>query len=134
MLRDEVAPALRALGMKGSGQNYVLPHPDALLLLGFQKSTSSDATRVRFTVNLALIDKEEYAEKRESWWGVTPTATLRLPVGRYGRIADVLPTRQDQWWVLAAGAPTRDLAADVVSAIEQYALPELAQARTSGGW
>jgi hypothetical protein len=39
MLRDDIAPALRALGLKGSGSRYSLPDPESWALLGFQAST-----------------------------------------------------------------------------------------------
>jgi hypothetical protein len=38
MLRTEIAPRLRVLGFKGSGNSYVLPDDDRWLLVGFQKN------------------------------------------------------------------------------------------------
>jgi hypothetical protein len=60
MLRDEIAPALRRLGMKGSSGNSVLPDPDYYLLVGFQGSSSNAADAVRFTVDLAIINKKAW--------------------------------------------------------------------------
>ena len=130
MLRDEVAPALRALGMKGSGQHFTLPDPEALLLLAFQRSTDSDAARTSFTVNLASLDRTEYEQQRAEWWG-RPTATMELPIGRYTRLGFLMPAGQDHWWTVRAGAPTADLAAEVVAAIERYGLPDLRRRDTA---
>lgn len=57
MLKTLVAPRLRTIGLKGSGQNYRLPSDDYWALLGFQKSTSSDASHVRFTCNVLVVSK-----------------------------------------------------------------------------
>ncbi|RPE41173.1 uncharacterized protein DUF4304 [Streptomyces sp. Ag109_O5-1] len=50
MMRTQIAPALRALGFKGSGQIFELPHPASWALLGFQKSAYNTARHVEFTV------------------------------------------------------------------------------------
>ena len=131
MLRDDVAPALRALGMTGSGQHFTLPDAQALLLLSFQRSTGSDAARTSFTVNLASLDRAECEEQRAGWWG-RPTATAQLPIGRYTRLGFLMPGGQDHWWTLPAGAPTAGLAAEVVAAIERYGLPDLRRRDTTG--
>jgi hypothetical protein len=52
MLRDEIAPELRAAGFKGSRQSFDLPSESHWAVLGFQKSAWSDRQRVTFTVNL----------------------------------------------------------------------------------
>ncbi len=42
-VKDLISPALRTMGFKGSGGRYQLPSEDQWALLGFQKSTFSDA-------------------------------------------------------------------------------------------
>lgn len=49
MLRNNLAPALRALGFKGSGQIYTLPDEDCWALVGIQRSQFSDRYDLRFT-------------------------------------------------------------------------------------
>ena len=49
LTRDMLAPALRALGFKGSGQHYVLPDKDHWAVLGIQRSYFSDRRTIRFT-------------------------------------------------------------------------------------
>jgi hypothetical protein len=59
MIREHVAPALREMGFKGSGQNYSLPSETHWVSLWFQKSAYSDALRIRFTVHLLVVGKDE---------------------------------------------------------------------------
>jgi hypothetical protein len=65
LLKKRVAPALCELGFKGSGQNYRLPSDDYWALLGLQKSTSSDAGRVRFTANVLVVSRADWDTVRE---------------------------------------------------------------------
>jgi hypothetical protein len=64
LLKDVVAPTLRAAGLKGSGTSYVLPDQEWWAQVGFQKSTSSNSSVVKFTVNLSTTLKTEWDEAR----------------------------------------------------------------------
>jgi hypothetical protein len=129
MLREEIAPALRRLGLKGSGGNFVLPHPDRYLLIGFQGSSSNTTEAVRFTVNLAVINRNAWEQGWQPWWG-KPSATTEGPVGTYMRLGQLMPEQNDVWWGLAPGTDTAALAAEVVQAVEQFGLPGLRQVRS----
>lgn len=129
MLREEVAPALRRLGMKGSSGNFTLPDPDHHLLIGFQGDRYSTAEAVRFTVNLAVINKKAWEDGREPWWG-KPSATTQGLVGTYTRLGSLMPEHDDVWWELAPGTDTAALAADVVRAAEQFGLPWLMEVKS----
>lgn len=128
MLREEIAPGIRALGLKGSGGTFVLPDPDHYLLVGFQGSQSSTADAVRFTVNLAVISKEAWEEGWQPWWG-KPSATTQGPVGTYMRLGELMPEHDDLWWELAPGTDAAALAAEVVQAVQQFGLPGLMENR-----
>src|SRR5882757_3399617 len=54
LLRAQIAPGLRALGFKGSGQTYELPHLETWALIGFQKSAHNTARHIEFTVNVTV--------------------------------------------------------------------------------
>jgi uncharacterized protein DUF4304 len=71
MLKTLIAPGLRAVGFKGSGQNYRLPSDDYWAMLGFQKSTSSDAGHVRFTGNVVVVSR--------SGWDTVRAESPHLP-------------------------------------------------------
>jgi hypothetical protein len=57
LMKTLIAPGLRALGFKGSGQNYQLPSDDHWAMLGFQKSVSSDSETIRFTINVLVVSR-----------------------------------------------------------------------------
>ena len=61
MLRDEVAAALRATGLRGSGATYLMRSASHWALLGFQGSTANSAERMKFTVNCTVVRKDTWA-------------------------------------------------------------------------
>jgi hypothetical protein len=125
MMRDEIAPALRSLGFKGSGQAYFLPSETHWALLSFQRSQlRSTAERIEFAVNYDVTTTEEWDERRRtrgaperpsgSWLGLR-TIVDRGPHG--GGL--------QHWWELRVGSPVQPLAEDVVTRITNEALPEM---------
>ena len=64
MMREEIAPELRRMGFKGSGQSFILPSEAHWVLLGFQKARASYAEYVRFTVNVTAVSKRAWVEAR----------------------------------------------------------------------
>jgi hypothetical protein len=128
MMKMQVAPALRELGFKGSGQNYELPAPGHWAMLGFQKSVWSDASGLRFTVSMLVVSRAawEKARSERSYVPARPTANrLWGDFAWQKRIGALLPGGQDHWWEVKADSTTDDLAAEVVSAIEDFALPAM---------
>ena len=77
MVRDQVAPALRDLGFKGSGQVYLLPSETHWAMLSFQKSASSDAASVRFAVNFDVTTKQEWEHRRRAFGAPARGIVLR---------------------------------------------------------
>jgi uncharacterized protein DUF4304 len=128
MMRDHVAPALRAMGFVGSGRSYVLPSDTHWVLLGFQKSRSSDAAAVPFTVNVTVASKEAWAAMRRTrgYLPERPSAnTFYGPEIWRRRIGMLLPEGADRWWTLTPATPAAALAAEVVDALRLAALPEI---------
>ncbi len=134
MMREDVAPALRELGFKGSGQSFSLPSDRYWALVGFQKSAYSDATAVKFTVNLRVVSKEDWERAREAqpWRGQRPSPNDAgsVPGGWYARIGQLLPSRADQWWRVDPDTPTEQTAQAVVAAIRDFGLPEMRRRMT----
>lgn len=124
MLRDEVAPVLRRMGFQGSGPNFRLPDAEEYLLLSFQASTSSTADEVKFTVNLAVINKADWEAQQQAWWG-RPSATTQGPIGEYERLGILMPDGDDIWWQISAHSETADASADVCAAIRTTGIPAL---------
>ena len=129
MLRQEVAPALRRLGFKGSGQRYELPSETHWAIVGFQKFSWSDRDRVEFTLNVQVIGRNEWERARaeQPYLGVKPSANAYGGVGWEKRVADIVPGHSagDLTWTVTAGAPTEPLAGDVVAMIADYVVPAI---------
>jgi hypothetical protein len=131
MMRDEVAPALRELGFKGSGVNFTLPSPELHLMIHFQVNDGIPPETLDFTVNISIINKSEYQQKWQPWLPRNPTAATILPTGRRFRIG-ALVGHVDKWWHIEAAAPAVDQAFDVVRTIGAYVVPELKRGSMRG--
>src|SRR4051812_36014984 len=79
MMREQVAPALRGLGLEGSGQTFSLPSDRYWALVGFQKSVGSSSAAVKFTMNLQVVPRDAWARASEEqpWRGPKPKANVR---------------------------------------------------------
>jgi hypothetical protein len=130
-MRDLVSPAMRSAGLKGSAGQYRLPISDYFALAGFQRSTSSTASSVTFTMNLKVVSVQVWAHARaeRTWLPKSPAANLRYPVAEWSaRIGSLMPGGQDHWWWLRLGQPLEPLAAEVTGAFVEYGLPALRSA------
>jgi hypothetical protein len=106
MLRDHVAPELRRLGFKGSGQRYDLRSGGDVGVLGFQKDTGSTGAHVRFTANLTVVR----ASGAIGW---------RVQIGT------LLDNPHDHWWTIRLGDDVCAVADHVVWLARERGLPEL---------
>ena len=135
MLRDEIAPALRALGLKGSGQEFSLPSATHWALLGFQRDRWSNKSSVRFTVNIAVIRRDVWAKASAAhpWMGARPhsrdsgyaVTDSELPGYWHERIGLLMPRHDDYWWDVDRSTDTKKLAGEIVSAIVTDVLPAM---------
>jgi hypothetical protein len=128
MLREQVAPALRELGFTGSGPAYSLPDDAHWALVGFQKSAWSDSDSVAFTVNVTVASRDVWENERRTRLYLPAKPAPNTHYGDYvwqTRIGFLLPSGRDHWWEVEAGTTTETLAAEVVGAIRDYALPAM---------
>jgi Domain of unknown function (DUF4304) len=128
MIREQIAPRLRTLGFKGSGQRFTLPSESHWALLGFQRSAWGDSNEGSFTINLTVVSKAEWEASRSDrpYRRAAPQANAYEGVPTWEeRIGMLMPGDLDQWWQIRAGEPTDALAVEIVGAIEDYALPEM---------
>ncbi len=129
--KDALAPALRGMGFRGSGQVFTLPDEECWALLGIQKSTSSTSELLKFTLNFSVANRHLWNELREwkhYWLGARPSANIQSPSRTMLRIGNVLPDGNDKWWSVAADASPAELAtllSEVETAVRDYGLPEL---------
>lgn len=63
LMKTVFAPALRGAGLRGSNGRFELPSDLYWAQLGFQKSVYSCADEVRFTVNISVISRAEWASQ-----------------------------------------------------------------------
>jgi hypothetical protein len=128
LLKTLIAPGLRELGFKGSGQNYRLPSDDHWAMLGFQKSTSSDANHVRFTANVLVVRRSAWDAARAESPHLPERPTATTYWGTYvwqKRIGELLAGGEDMWWDVEAGDSAAELADAIVWAVRDYALPAM---------
>jgi hypothetical protein len=135
MMKDDVAPALRRLGFKGSGQVFSLPLESHFALIGFQKSVHSDSNEVRVTANVSVIPVSVWEESRteRSYLPATPAPnTFYGSFAWQKRIGQLLPEGQDTWWVVQANADPASVAAAIIETVRDYALPAMKAQIASG--
>jgi hypothetical protein len=127
MLKQEVAPALRRLGFKGSGQRYELASDTHWAIVGFQKFSWSNQERIEFTLNITVAGKDEWGRAREErpYLPAKPSANTGGGVGWRERIGNLMPENEERRWAVTTDHPTEPVAGDVVGAIRDFALPAM---------
>jgi hypothetical protein len=148
MLREVIAPALRAEGLTGSGQSYELAGERHVGQVTFDRSVHNTKDEVRFRVFLSARPREMARRAVSSplsdvwhatltrlipsrrafeWWLLRGKDTPQHPPGRI-RIStgEQLPQSGQAW---ASGyydtADPNAVAADVIEALQQWGLPSL---------
>jgi hypothetical protein len=135
MLKGRIAPELRAMGFKGSGQNYHLPVPDHFALLGFQKARFGTRHDVMFTVNLLACSHAEWAALAETkpYYGERPIVGAVYPAPVWGqRIGFLMPEPRDHWWHVLDDTDSDALADEVMGVLREYGVPALRAHLPSG--
>ena len=132
LLKESIAPQLRTMGLKGSGQNYLIPSNSHWALLGFQKSAFSDSADLRFTINLFVVTKNEWDRVRaaKSYYPAKPTSSTFWSEGWHRRIGRLMPEKKDHWWTLAADTDLASLSREIVDTIMKCALPAMQEQMT----
>lgn len=127
-MKESFGPALRNAGMRGTGGSFSLPSDTHFALLGFQKSQFSDASCVKFTVNIKVVERPVWDRMR----GDRPRLpTKPAPNTGYGnfewhqRIGKLLPDHEDKWWHLRRGEDNAATIAEVVEVLTTIAVPAL---------
>src|SRR5262245_58403044 len=119
MMRGQVAPALRELGLKGSGQAFSIRSEQHWALIGFQKSTASNAAGLKFTINLQVVPRDSWAKAAEEqpWLGAKPSPNVigSVPGGWWQRIGGLLSTADDHWWRIEPDRPTQTVGEEVIA-------------------
>ncbi len=121
MLSRWIAPALREQGFSRRGSTFHLREEGNWGMINVQRSQTSTADQVSFTVNLGVASRrlmafwQQPAEKRPSVWDCHWRE----------RIGFLLPARQDRWWTIDADTPPHTVAQEVRDATVSLAVPEV---------
>jgi hypothetical protein len=111
MMRTKVVPELRRLGFTGSGRRFTLPAPDHPGTITFQQSQGNTWMGVRFTADVSVASSP----------------------GRTARLGSISHHGGDHWWSVWAGFPSDDVAADLITAIRDHAVPLIRGERNPPG-
>ncbi len=105
LLRVHVAPALRAHGYNGSGQNFHRRIDGNWAAINIQRDRYSTADEVRFTINLGTASTVVRMEDGEA--PDDPADEVRCHWRT--RLGDLLPGHRDTWWTVNARMRSAEL-------------------------
>jgi len=135
LVKNSWGPRLRALGFTGSGRTWTLPDRSDWAMLGFQTSQASTAEESKFTMNLLVVGKSEWAAQREvnAWMSAKPSPNVRS-LARYQERIGALMKGNDHWWRLAGdGSNERSLDNEILRVLEDLVAPALRREMRSQG-
>jgi hypothetical protein len=125
LLKAHIAPALRAHGYAGSGQDYQKRIDGNWSAINVQRDRYSTTAELRFTVNLGTastavriedgFDEAEPAREIECHWR--------------SRIGSLLPGGRDKWWTVLSGMRAVELevlGSTLANHLVELAVPKLA--------
>jgi Domain of unknown function (DUF4304) len=128
MVKEQIAPALRELGFKGSGQRFVLPSETDWAQIGLQKFTRSNRDFVDFTANVTVVSRDVWDTERAEQPHLPKQPAPNIYYGTYAwqtRIGDLVPERREKVWRVDPDRPTEPVAEEFVAAIRDHALPAM---------
>src|SRR5579862_3760698 len=119
MVREHMWPFLRVRGFKRSKYNFHRQVESNWQVINLQKSTSSDANHVRFTVNLG-VGIDALRRGVHDW---APSARPREPQCHLRQRIGFLLRQEDTWWNIDPSTDVATFADSLNTAIDRYALP-----------
>jgi hypothetical protein len=128
MVKEQIAPALRQLGFKGSSQRFVLPSEKYWAQIGLQKFTRSNRDFVDFTANVTVVRRDVWDAERAEQPHLPKQPAPNIFYGTCAwqdRIGSLLPERDEKVWRIEPDRPTEPVAEDFVAAIRDWALPAM---------
>ena len=118
------APVMKEHGFSRKGPTFYRRERDNWGVVTFQKSTTSTAERVRFTVNLGVTSGRlvEFFSGRSQ---DTPPSVWVCPWRE--RVGFLLPERQDTWWTIDATTSRDELGRAVTDLLRSVVIPAVQQ-------
>ena len=127
MLHERISPAVRQLGLTGSGGRYVLASSTHWAMIGFQKSSYSHAAAVKFTVNALCVSRRDWDRMtaRSPHFGTRPKPLVHYSAPARSERIGTLAGGDDKWWTLASISDVPEVAAEVIGDLTTFAVPWL---------
>jgi Domain of unknown function (DUF4304) len=126
MLRQQIAPALRKMGFKGSGNNYEMARDEYRIQIQLQRSTWSTRDSVQFDANVSVFHlptrvlfNEENRKARQLGKAMEGTEQVFHP--RLSQMAR--PNTSEFAWIVRPDEPSEPVANDFVECVRLYFLP-----------
>jgi hypothetical protein len=116
----EVQAQLKPLGFRKTGSTFTRDRGAVVQIANIQKSTTSDSTHIKVTVNLALWVKAlapiraGVPDKEDVW-----SAHWRVRIGEVG------PERKDVWWSAASKAEAEFVGRQLAARLITFGLPQM---------
>jgi hypothetical protein len=133
ILRDRVAPALRRLGLKGSGQAYTLPDDDHFAQIAIRKNWHSTAEVIEYSLDFSVVRRAAWADlfadqPRRGTRPPTPSEYVGVEGAWQASIDRLSPDDREFWWAVTAQDDPDAVATRIVDAIRDYGLPAMRSA------
>jgi hypothetical protein len=128
MVKQQIAPALRELGFKGSGQRFTLPNEEHYALVGLQKFSWSDCDEVEFTANVTVAERGVWEAERRQGRNLPKQPSASIFYGTFvwqRRIGSLAPGGEERKWRVSPDRPTDAVAEDFVATIRDHGLPAM---------
>jgi len=122
MIRDIVAPVLKAHGFKKQRRTFHRPVGDNWEVIDFQASQFSSADELSFTVNLA-VGLARLRQGPHTWDDGKRPPEPRCHVRE--RIGFLFPENLDRWWSITEDTDTEEVAHEITRILIQLGLPWL---------
>jgi hypothetical protein len=125
MLRDQIAPALRQMGFKGSGNNYEMFRGEHRIVIQLQRSKFSTRDSVQFDANVSVVHPptiELFSKENER--ARQQGKDLEVGGGYNNRLNNLAGRNTYGFpWIVKPDEPSEPVAYDFIDCIRQYFLP-----------
>ena len=127
MIRNTIAPFLKARGFARSGETFRIERNNNLGLINFQKSNRSNGDAVIFTVNLGIISRCLYQFEGCH----VPIETLTEADSHWRRrLGHLTPANEDTWWRVDKRTDVGHIGSELIEFIDLYGIPEMTRYMT----
>jgi Domain of unknown function (DUF4304) len=125
MLRDQIAPALRKMGFKGSGNNYEMFRDEYRVLIQLQRSKFSTRDSVPFDANVSVVHPatiELFSKENER--ARQQGKELEIGGGYSNRLNNLAGRNAYGFpWIVTPDEPSEPVADDFIECVRRYFLP-----------